>query len=111
MADPAPRPRTKCPGARSDMEKRAGLVRCRVHRVLGVLNRAAIMVGLEAGLSQARIARSIGRSPSVVCREIARHAGPDGVYRAEEVGKAAHAARRRPKERECWIVIRFFAAA
>ena len=45
------------------MEKRAGLVRCRVHRVLGVLNRAAIMVGLEAGLSQARIARLIGPSP------------------------------------------------
>ena len=33
------------------------------------------MVGLEAGLSQVCIARSIGRSPSVVCREIARHMG------------------------------------
>ena len=31
------------------------------------------MVGLEAGLSQVRIARSIGPSPSLVCREIARH--------------------------------------
>lgn len=53
-------------------------------RMLGVQDRAAIMAGLEAGLSQARIACLIGRSPSVACREIARHAGPDGAYRAEE---------------------------
>ena len=53
-------------------------------RMLGVQDRAAIMAGLEAGLSEARIARLIGHSPSVVCREIVRHAGPDGVYRAEE---------------------------
>ena len=53
-------------------------------RMLGVQGRAAIMAGLEAGLSQARIARLIGRSPSVVCREIARHAGSAGAYRAEE---------------------------
>ena len=33
-------------------------------RMLGVQDRAAIMAGLEAGLSQARIARLIGRSPS-----------------------------------------------
>ena len=52
--------------------------------MLGVQYRAAIMAGLEAGLSQARIACLIGRSPSVACREIARHAGPDGAYRAEE---------------------------
>ena len=51
-------------------------------RMLGAWDRAAIMAGLEAGLSQTRIARSIGRSPSVVCREIARHMGPDGAYRA-----------------------------
>ena len=42
-------------------------------RMLSVEDCAAIMVGLEAGLSQVRIARSIGRSPSVVCREIVRH--------------------------------------
>lgn len=53
-------------------------------RMLGVQDRAAIMAGLEAGLSQARIARLIGRSPSAVCCEIARHAGPDGAYRAED---------------------------
>ena len=48
-------------------------------RMLGVEDRAAIMAGLEAGLSQVCIAHLIGRSPSVVCREIARHAGPDGA--------------------------------
>ena len=42
-------------------------------RMLSVEDRAAIMAGLEAGLSQTRIAHLIGRSPSVVCREIARH--------------------------------------
>ena len=50
-------------------------------RMLGALDRAAIMAGVDAGLSQVRIAHLIGRSPSVVCREIARHAGPDGQYR------------------------------
>ena len=49
-------------------------------RMLGIQDRAAIMAGLEAGLSQAHIARLIGRCPSVVCREIARHAGPDGAH-------------------------------
>ena len=65
-------------------------------RMLGVQDRAAIMAGLEAGLSQARIARLIGRSPSAVCCEIARHAGPDGMcltedarYRAQRVGRGS----------------------
>lgn len=68
-------------------------------RMLGVEDRAAIMAGVDAGLSQVRIAHLIGRSPSVVCREIARHTGPDGQYRADEAGKAARAARHRPKKR------------
>ena len=67
--------------------------------LLSVEDRAAIMAGLEAGLSQVRIARSIGRSPSVVCREIARHRGPGGVYKAQDAGRAAQVARRRPKKR------------
>ena len=77
-------------------------------RMLGAEDRAAIMAGLEAGLSQVCIAHLIGRSPSVVCREIARHTGPDGQYRAEEAGKAARAARRRPKKRllDCDEVLR-----
>ena len=77
-------------------------------RMLGVEDRAAIMAGVDAGLSQTRIAHLIGRSPSVVCREIARHTGPDGQYRAEEAGKGARAARRRPKKRllDCDEVLR-----
>lgn len=76
--------------------------------MLGAWDRAAIMAGVNAGLSQVCIAHLIGRSPSVVCREIARHTGPDGQYRAEEAGKAARAARRRPKKRllDCDEVLR-----
>ena len=82
------------------------VVICR--RMLSVEDRAAIMAGVDAGLSQVRIAHLIGRSPSVVCREIARHTGPDGQYRAEEAGKAACAAGRRPKMRllDCDEVLR-----
>ena len=77
-------------------------------RMLGVEDRAAIMAGVNAGLSKTRIAHLIGRSPSVVCREIARHTGPDGQYRAEEADKAARAAWRRPKKRllDCDEVLR-----
>ena len=77
-------------------------------RMLGAEDRAAIMAGVDAGLSQVRIAHLIGRSPSVVCHEIARHTGPDGQYRAEEADKAARAARRRPKKRllDCDEVLR-----
>ena len=77
-------------------------------RMLGVEDRAAIMAGVNVGLSQVRIAHLIGRSPSVVCREIARHTGPDGQYRAEEADKAARAARRRPKKRllDCDEILR-----
>ena len=62
-------------------------------------DREAIMAGKEAGVFQSCIAHLIGRSPSAVCREIPRHAGPDGQFRAMEAGKAVHAARRRPKKR------------
>ena len=77
-------------------------------RMLGAWDRAAIMAGVNVGLSKTRIAHLIGRSPSVVCREIARHTGPDGQYRAEEADKAARAARRRPKKRllDCDEILR-----
>jgi integrase family protein len=67
--------------------------------MLSVEDRAAIMVGLEAGLSQVRITRRVGRSPSVVCREIARHLGPGGVYQAQDADRTAQVARCRPKKR------------
>ena len=77
-------------------------------RMLGTWDRAAIMAGMNVGLSQVCIAHLSGRSPSAVCREIARHAGPDGAYRAEEAGKAARGSRRRPKKRllDCDEVLR-----
>ena len=77
-------------------------------RMLGARDCAAIVAELGAGLSQVRIVRLIGRSPSVVCHEIARHTGPDGQYRAEEAGKAARAARHRPKKHllDCDEVLR-----
>ena len=58
--------------------------------MLSVEDHAAIMVGLEAGLSQVHIARSIGRSTSVVCREIARHRGPGGAHKAQDAGFTVH---------------------
>ena len=77
-------------------------------RMLGVEDRVAIMAGVNAGLSQTRIAHLIGRSPSVVCRQIARHTDPDRQYRDEEAGRTARAARRRPKKRllDCDEVLR-----
>ena len=77
-------------------------------RMLGVEDRAAIMAGVNVGLSKTRIAHMIGRSPSVVCREIARHTGPDGQYRAEEAARQPA----RPgvaRRNACWIVTRSFA--
>ena len=46
-------------------------------------DRAAIMAGV-AGLSQRRISRLMGSSPSVALRAIARHTGPDAVYLTED---------------------------
>ena len=71
------------------------------------------MVGVNASLFQVRIAHLIGRSPSAVCHEVARHTGPDGEYRAEEAGKAARAARRRPKKGllDCGDVLRDYVIA
>ena len=68
-------------------------------RMLSVEDRAATMVGLEAGLSQVCFARLIGRSPSAVFLEIARPRGPDGADRAQSARRAAPVARRRPKKR------------
>lgn len=69
------------------------------HRMLSPQNRTAIIAGMEACLPHTHIAHLTGRSPSVACREIARHTDPDSDYRAEEVGKDARAARPHPKKR------------
>ena len=82
------------------------VVICR--RTLSVEDYAAIMAGVDVGLSKTRIAHMIGRSPSVVCREIARDTGPDGLYRALDAGRAAQVAGRRPKKRllDCDEILR-----
>ena len=56
-----------------------------------------IAVGLMCGCSYAQIGRLIRRNKSVVCREVARHRGPDRSYWASVAHRAAHERRRRPK--------------
>ncbi len=58
--------------------------------------REEISRGLAAGCSMRHIAATVGRSPSTVSREIARHGGRVG-YRATEADTAAWARARRPK--------------
>ncbi|MFJ2759803.1 IS30 family transposase [Nocardioides sp. NPDC087217] len=70
----------------------------RQRRCLTGQDRAVIAAGLADEWSQAKIAAAIGRDRSVVCREVARNTGSDGVYRAELAHRAAHQRRRRPKE-------------
>ena len=68
------------------------------------------MVGFEAALSQVRIARSIGPSPSVACREIARHLGPGGMYKAQDADRAADC-QAPPQGSGSWTAMRLCAAA
>jgi transposase, IS30 family len=71
--------------------------RVRQRRCLTSEDRAVIAAGLDAEWSLTRIASVIGRNKSVVCREIARNRGRDGIYRAEMAHRAAHQRRGRPK--------------
>lgn len=61
-------------------------------------DREEISRGMAAGDVQVVIAARIGRDPSVVCREIARHGGRGG-YRAAGAALAARCLRARPKAR------------
>lgn len=65
---------------------------------LSLDERITIQCGIAAGLSQARIAAGLGRHRSVICRELGRNTGPDGVYRAQLAHVNAHHEARRPKE-------------
>jgi IS30 family transposase len=65
---------------------------------LSLDERITIQCGIAAGLSQARIAAGLGRHRSVICRELGRNTGPDGVYRARLAQVNAHHEARRPKE-------------
>ena len=62
-------------------------------------DREDISRGLAKGLENKDIAASIGRSESVVSREINRHGGREG-YRAWKADTAARESRSRPKERK-----------
>lgn len=68
-------------------------------RPLTAADREEISRGIGQGLQQDTIAAQIGRSPSVVSREIRRHGGRDG-YRAVHAHRQAQRARRRPKTRK-----------
>lgn len=58
--------------------------------------REEIRVGIEGDESLARIGRRLGRSPSTVCREVARNGGRE-AYRAAKADRRARRQRRRPK--------------
>ncbi|MGH3927447.1 MAG: helix-turn-helix domain-containing protein, partial [Pseudonocardiaceae bacterium] len=62
-------------------------------------DREEISRGIAQDLEGKVIAARIGRCPSVVCREIARHGGRAG-YRAVATRRVAAEARRRPKPRK-----------
>ena len=67
--------------------------------MLSAVDREEISRGIAEGVEGAVIAARIGRDPSVISREIARHGGRER-YRATRAGRAAMLARRRPKARK-----------
>jgi IS30 family transposase len=67
--------------------------------MLTEIDREEISRGIVEGLEVQVIAVRIGRSPSVVSREIARHGGREG-YRAVAAQRAATQQRSRPKTRK-----------
>jgi IS30 family transposase len=65
--------------------------------MLMLSDREEISRGLAEDVEFTEIARRIGRDPSVVSRDVARHGGRSG-YRAAAADQAARAARERPKQ-------------
>jgi IS30 family transposase len=68
-------------------------------RALSTGDREEISRGIAQDQSGVVIAARIGRDPSVISRELARHGGRHR-YRATRAGRVAAAARRRPKARK-----------
>lgn len=93
---PAPAPR-RSPRARLDLARRV-----------------VIEVRLRDGRSMREIAREIGVSHTTVSREVRRHRGPDGRYRARRAQREAEESARRPRPRRvessprlrAWVVAR-----
>lgn len=63
-------------------------------------DRAQIAIGRQQGLRVRAIAELIGRSPSVVSRELRRNVNADGSYRSVSAHDRAKRRRRRPKARK-----------
>ena len=72
----------------------AAKIRNRIH--LSLIERERISRGLASGQSFRAIAEELGRSPSTISREVARHGGPKR-YRAIAADKRAYRNARRPK--------------
>ena len=68
-----------------------------LRRVLTSEDRAVIGAGVRQGLSYQQIGDLVGRTKSVVWREVTRNSGPDGSYWAPLAHRVAHKHRRRPK--------------
>ncbi|QDE38363.1 IS30 family transposase [Luteibacter pinisoli] len=71
--------------------------RKRSARTLQLTEREEISRGLCQGHSLRRIAQTLGRAPSSICREVGRNGGRDG-YRAAEADQRAWTHALRPKE-------------
>ncbi len=71
-------------------------LRCRSARSLSLSEREEISRGIYAGDSMRAMARRMGRSPSSICREIARHGGK-ARYRALDADRHAWRNAQRPK--------------
>jgi IS30 family transposase len=71
--------------------------RTRAVRSLSTAERTVVSRGLAAGQSMRAIARTLGRAPSTISREVERHAGPDGYDAARADGRAWDNAKR-PKQ-------------
>lgn len=70
-----------------------------VRQMLTLQDREEISRGIAEGLESKAIAERIGRCPSIVSREIARHGGRDR-YRAARADRTAQRARQRAKTRK-----------
>ena len=67
-------------------------------RSLSYAERVAIEVALKRKETQASIAKSLGRSPSTISREVKRHTPKDKPYEAKRAHALAFEAARRPQE-------------
>ena len=74
----------------------APAVRHRSRRVLTLAEREDISRGIASGCSMRVIAQRLGRAPSTVSREVARHGGC-AQYRANEADQQAWKSAQRPK--------------